>query len=66
VTITVNGTLREITEGATLQELLERHGVPREGSAVAVNDDVVPRARHRDTALREGDRVEIIVAVAGG
>lgn len=66
MTITVNGTLREITEGATLQELLERHAVPREGSAVAVNDDVVPRGRHGNTALQEGDRVEIIVAVAGG
>lgn len=66
MTIEVNGTRREITDGATLQELLEWHAVPREGSAVAVNDDVVPRGRHGDTALQEGDRVEIIVAVAGG
>jgi sulfur carrier protein ThiS len=26
----------------------------------------VPRARHEVTPLREGDRLEIIVAVAGG
>jgi sulfur carrier protein len=66
VTITVNGKREQIADGATLFALLDRHAVPREGSAVAVNDDVVPRGRHADTALREGDRVEIIVAVAGG
>jgi len=38
----------------------------RDGTAVALNDDVVPRARHAATALRDGDRLEIIVAVAGG
>jgi sulfur carrier protein len=66
VTITVNGEQQQIDAGATLVALLERHAVPREGSAVALNDDVVPQGRHAATALREGDRVEIIVAVAGG
>src|SRR5665213_761837 len=40
--------------------------VQRDGAAVALNDDVVPRAQHGLTALRDGDRLEIIVAVAGG
>jgi len=66
VTITVNGEQQQIDEAATLLALLERHGVPSVGSAVALNDDVVPRGRHAATPLREGDRVEIIVAVAGG
>jgi thiamine biosynthesis protein ThiS len=34
--------------------------------AVARNDAVVPRARVDETALAPGDRVEIIVPVAGG
>jgi thiamine biosynthesis protein ThiS len=40
--------------------------VRRDGTAVALNDGVVSRTRHAQTALREGDRLEIIVAVAGG
>jgi sulfur carrier protein len=66
VTITVNGEQREVGDDATLDELLETLGVRRDGTAVALNDDVVPRARHGATALRDGDRLEIIVAVAGG
>jgi sulfur carrier protein len=66
VTIQVNGEARDATDGATLDSLLDAIGVRRDGTAVAVNDDVVPRARHGATVLREGDRLEIIVAVAGG
>lgn len=66
MTITVNGEPREIADGATLDTVLETFGVRRDGTAVALNDDVVPRARHGATALRDGDRLEIIVAVAGG
>jgi len=66
VTITVNGESRDVAGGATLDALLETLGVRRDGTAVALNGDVVPRARHAATALHEGDRLEIIVAVAGG
>ena len=66
MTITVNGEQRDMREGATLESLLEALGVRRDGTAVALNDDVVPRTRHAATVLRGGDRLEIIVAVAGG
>ena len=66
MTILVNGAPREVADGATLDALLETLGVRRDGTAVALNDDVVPRAHHAATALRDGDRLEIIVAVAGG
>ncbi len=66
MTITVNGEQRELTHGTTLESLLETLGVRRDGTAVALNDDVVPRALHAATVLRGGDRLEIIVAVAGG
>lgn len=66
MTIRVNGESREVGDGATVDALLREMAVRRDGAAVALNDEVVPRARHAATALREGDRVEIIVAVAGG
>ena len=66
MTITVNGEQRDLRDGATLESLLEALGVRRDGTAVALNDDVVPRTRHEATVLRGGDRLEIIVAVAGG
>ena len=58
--------MRDVADGATLDSLLDALDVRRDGTAVALNDDVVPRARHAHTVLQEGDCLEIIVAVAGG
>ena len=66
MTISVNGETQDVADGATLAALLDTLGVRRDGTAVALNDGVVPRASHASTPLREGDRLEIIVAVAGG
>jgi thiamine biosynthesis protein ThiS len=66
VTITVNGEPRVLDDGTTVGALLDALDVRRDGTAVALNDDVVPRGSHGATPLREGDRLEIIVAVAGG
>jgi sulfur carrier protein len=64
--LNVNGTEREIADGATVATLLNELAIRRDGTAVALNDDVVPRAEHEARTLKNGDRLEIIVAVAGG
>ena len=64
--LTVNGTERDFAGGATVAALLQTLALRREGVAVALNDDVVPRAEHATRTLNDGDRLEIIVAVAGG
>ena len=66
MTVTVNGEPRALAGETTVATLLEALEVRCDGTAVALNDEVVPRDRHAATALREGDRLEIIVAVAGG
>jgi sulfur carrier protein len=62
----VNGAEREIAHGATVATLLEELAIRRDGTAVALNDDVVPRGQHEQRTLNDCDRLEIIVAVAGG
>ena len=37
-----------------------------EGTAVAVNEAVVPRSTWGATALQPGDRVEVLIASQGG
>jgi sulfur carrier protein len=64
--LTVNGTERDVAAGVTLDALLATLALRRDGVAVALNDDVVPRAEHATRTLNDGDRLEIIVAVAGG
>ncbi|MEI2740165.1 MAG: sulfur carrier protein ThiS [Chitinophagaceae bacterium] len=34
--------------------------------AVERNGEIVPRGRHAETVLADGDRIEIVVAVGGG
>ena len=34
--------------------------------AVERNGEIVPRGRHAETMLADGDRIEIVVAVGGG
>ena len=63
---TINGERRELPAGTTVALLLEELGVATSGIAVAVNEHVVRRGAFESHALREGDAVEIIRAVAGG
>jgi sulfur carrier protein len=62
----VNGSERDVDAGVTVDALLQTLALRRDGVAVALNDDVVPRAEHATRTLNDGDRLEIIVAVAGG
>ena len=50
--------------GALLREL--GHDPARQGIAVAINDEVVPRSAWAGHPVNFGDRVEIVGAVQGG
>ena len=62
----LNGDPRELPEGLTLASLLALLGTPPDGIAVARNERVVRRSAYGEQAVLEGDRIEIIKAVAGG
>ena len=64
--IVVNGQEQEIENATTLEHLLTHLAVQRRGTAVAVNGDIVPRATHSTYTVNDGDRIDIICAVAGG
>jgi sulfur carrier protein len=66
MTIYVNGDPRSIEGGVTLAQLLRELGVTAPHVAVELNLEVVPRAKHEQTRLHEGDRLEIVTLVGGG
>lgn len=66
MSITINGEAHEIEGRASVAELLERLGLAAQGIALARNATVVPSERYAQVQLEEGDRIEIIRAVAGG
>jgi sulfur carrier protein len=68
LSVTINGDHRELPAGATVASVIELFsGAPEgRGVAVAVEGEVVPRTRWADVELRDGARVEVVVAVQGG
>lgn len=66
VDIVVNGAPCRAPLGCTVAALLVELGIAPERVAVERNLDIVARERFPDTALAEGDRIEIIQFVGGG
>jgi sulfur carrier protein len=64
--VKLNGEALELPEATTILELLERLKVRRDIVAVEVNREIVPRGRHGDRRLEEGDAVEVVTFVGGG
>ncbi|WP_106398386.1 sulfur carrier protein ThiS [Actinocorallia populi] len=64
--VTINGQEQDLPEDATVETAVTRFTAAGRGVAVAVNDEVVPRADWAATPVRNADRVEILTAVQGG
>jgi sulfur carrier protein len=66
MTLTVNGQPRPTDDARTVEELIRAMGLAGRPVAVEVNREVVPKRRHADTPLRDGDVVELVTLVGGG
>jgi sulfur carrier protein len=63
----VNTESQELTEKSTLQNLMQQMNLEQlRGIAVAVNDEVVPRAGWNDFVLKENDKILMIQPAQGG
>jgi thiamine biosynthesis protein ThiS len=66
MTLIVNGASQTVADGLTIAQFVRDLGLERNPIAVELNRQVVPRDRHGETRLVEGDRVEIVTLVGGG
>ena len=66
LTIVVNGEERQEPAPATLLDLLEHLGLDPRTVVVERNREIVRRPRLGDTALAEGDAIELVHFVGGG
>lgn len=64
--ISVNGELREISQGCTVADLLELLQLSARQVAVEINRELVPREQHQEHELVAGDQLEIVTLVGGG
>jgi thiamine biosynthesis protein ThiS len=66
LTIVVNGEERRVPAPATLLDLLAHLGLDPRTVVVERNREIVRRPRLAETALAEGDAIELVHFVGGG
>lgn len=63
--VKVNGDDRELPEGETIRALVARYNLKPEKVAIELNRRLL-RTEKYETALKDGDEVEIVTFVGGG
>lgn len=66
MTIVVNGESRTLPDHASVAALVRELGLEKAACAVEVNKKLIPKSRHPEQTLAEGDRVEVVTLVGGG
>ena len=64
--IFLNGQTLDLSGSISLCQLLEQQGYAQRRVAVEVNRSIVPKSRHSEHMLVDGDKVEIVHALGGG
>lgn len=64
--VALNGEPLRIADGCTVSALLQDQGLGERRVAVEVNGVIVPRSRHDNHVLADGDTIEIVHALGGG
>lgn len=62
----LNGEERVFDDLGTLADLVSSLGLDARKVAVERNLEIVPRSTYADTALADGDRIEIVTFIGGG
>jgi thiamine biosynthesis protein ThiS len=62
----LNGDERDIAEVSSVADLVAALGLDSRKVAVERNLEIVPRSTYSDTALADGDRIEIVTFIGGG
>ena len=62
----LNGEERDVGEVRTIADLVSALGLDARKVAVERNLEIAPRSSYGDTALVDGDRIEIVTFIGGG
>ncbi|BBB23019.1 thiamine biosynthesis protein ThiS [Abyssogena phaseoliformis symbiont OG214] len=66
MTLTLNGESLEMANGLNAHDLIVQLGYKNQRIALEVNEVIIPKSKHAEFTLNEGDICEIIKAVGGG
>jgi len=66
INVVVNGAAHRFEQPLPVADLLRRLELAGRKIAVEQNGEIVPKSAHASTVVKDGDRLEIVVAVGGG
>jgi thiazole synthase len=66
LTVTINGETHQLNGSVNLTEFVTQMGLDPAKIAVERNLEVVPRSQYKETAVTDGDRLEIVHFIGGG
>ena len=66
MTLTINGEQRALRGVSSVAALVAELGLDARKVAVERNLEIVPRSAYAQTALSDGDRIEIVHFIGGG
>ena len=64
--ILLNNKKEKISEGMTIEKLLNYKQIKNKYFAVEINEQVTPKLDHGSYIIKNGDKIEIITAIGGG
>ncbi|HEY2114320.1 MAG TPA: sulfur carrier protein ThiS [Candidatus Angelobacter sp.] len=62
----INGEQRDFPDGLTVAALVAQLGMKPDRVAVELNLEILPRTQWETSALKEGDKLEVVHFVGGG
>ena len=66
ISVTINGERQQFEAPINCSELIAKLELAGKRVALERNGEIVPRSRHAEQRLADGDRLEIVIAVGGG
>ena len=64
--ILINGKTKTIDNNLHLNQLIEQLELTGKRLAVEINQEIIPKSKHADYQIKEGDNIEIVHAIGGG
>jgi len=64
--ILLNGEPRQLSDNYSVLDLLHELRLAEKRLAIELNGEIVPRSAYEETALKDGDKIEIVHAIGGG
>ncbi|HIZ26873.1 sulfur carrier protein ThiS [Barnesiella sp. An55] len=62
----INQNETEVPEGTSVKELLDLQQIAAEGTAIAIDNKLVPKSEWSNRTLTDGDKITLIRATFGG